>query len=57
VAAYGEYPAQNLLADWEKLFRHFAPPNPGQRHYPLLYEVSQAESLENPAFIWFLFAS
>jgi hypothetical protein len=53
----GEHPAQNLLTDWEKLFRHFQPPNLGQRHFPLPYEVSQAESLENPAFIWFLFAS
>jgi hypothetical protein len=57
VAAFGEYPAQNLCAKWEQPFRRFAPPNLGQRHFPLSYEVSQAESLENPAFIWFLFAS
>jgi len=38
-AAFGEHPAQNLLAKWEQLFRRFAPPNLGQRHFPL-YEAS-----------------
>src|SRR5213075_1865390 len=38
-AGYGEYPAQNLWAKWEQLFRRFAPPNLGQRHFPL-YEAS-----------------
>jgi hypothetical protein len=38
-AAFGENPAQNLLAKWEQLFRRFAPPNLGQRHFPL-YEAS-----------------
>jgi hypothetical protein len=37
--AFGEHPAQNLLAKWEQLFRRFAPPNLGQRHFPL-YEAS-----------------
>jgi hypothetical protein len=32
---FGEHPAQNLLAKWEQLFRRFAPPNLGQRHFPL----------------------
>ena len=38
-AAFGEHPAQNLLAKWEQLFRRFAPPNLGQRHFPL-FEAS-----------------
>jgi hypothetical protein len=36
----GEYPEQNLLADWGKLFRRFAPPHLGQRHFPLFVEAS-----------------
>ena len=38
-AAFGEHPAQNLLAKWEQLFRHFSLPNLGQRHFPL-FEAS-----------------
>src|SRR4030095_1375423 len=38
-AAFGENPAQNLLAKWEQLFCRFPPPNLGQRHFPL-YEAS-----------------
>jgi hypothetical protein len=34
-----ECPVQNLLAKWGQLFRRFAPPNLGQRHFPL-YEAS-----------------
>jgi hypothetical protein len=30
---------QNLWAKWEQPFRRFAPPNLGQRHFPL-YEAS-----------------
>jgi len=45
------------LAECEKLSRRFEPLNLGQRRYPLSYEASQAESLENSAFIWFLFFS
>jgi hypothetical protein len=40
VAECGEYPEQNLLAKWEELFRRFALPNLGQRHFPLIYEAS-----------------
>src|SRR5580704_13957802 len=52
----GEYPAQNLLAKWGQLFRHFAPPNLGQRHFPL-YEASllSMRTIESP-FISFLFS-
>src|SRR5438046_7836584 len=55
-AAYGEYPAQNLSAIWEQLFRRFAPPNLGQRHFPL-YEASllSMRTIESP-FISFLFS-
>src|SRR5438046_9999649 len=51
----GEYPAQNLWAKWEQLFRRFAPPNLGQRHFPL-YEASllSTRTIESP-FISFLF--
>src|SRR5947199_159326 len=54
-AGYGEYPAQNLWAKWEQLFRRFAPPNLGQRHFPL-YEASllSMRTIEAP-FIRFLF--
>src|SRR5262249_25264747 len=53
---YGEYPAQNLSAIWEQLFRRFALPNLGQRHYPL-YEASllSTRTIESP-FILFLFS-
>ena len=53
-AAFGEHPAQNLLAKWEQLFRRFAPPNLGQRHFPL-YEASllSKRTVESP-FISFL---
>jgi hypothetical protein len=46
---------QNLLAKWGQLFRHFAPPNLGQRHFPL-YEASllSMRTIESP-FISFLF--
>src|SRR5438046_9373589 len=52
----GEYPAQNLWAKWEQLFRHFALPNLGQRHFPL-YEASllSTRTIESP-FIPFLFS-
>src|SRR5207245_5579859 len=55
-AGNGEYPAQNLLAKWAQPFRHFSPPNPGQRHFPL-YEASllSRRTIESP-FIPFLFA-
>jgi hypothetical protein len=48
-AAFGEHPAQNLLAKWEQLFRHFALPNLGQRHFPL-YEASllSMRTMESP---------
>src|SRR4029077_20782811 len=48
-AAFGEHPAQNLLAKWEQLFRHFALPNLGQRHFPL-YEASllSMRTVESP---------
>jgi len=54
VAAFGEHPAQNLLAKWGQLFRRFAPPNLGQRHFPL-YEASllSMRTVESP-FISFL---
>src|SRR4029434_2997114 len=53
---FGEHPAKNLLAKWEQLFRRFAPPNPGQRHFPL-YEASllSKRTIESP-FIRFLFS-
>src|SRR5438046_10056830 len=56
VAGRGEYPAQNLCAKWEQLFRRFAPPNLGQRHFPL-YEASllSTRTIESP-FISFLFS-
>src|SRR5439155_16024837 len=55
-AGYGEYPAQNLWAKWGQLFRRFAPPNLGQRHFPL-YEASllSRRTIESP-FIRFLFS-
>jgi hypothetical protein len=48
-AAFGEDPAQNLLAKWEQLFRHFALPNLGQRHFPL-FEASllSMRTVESP---------
>ena len=54
-AACGEYPAQNLWAKWEQPFRHFVPPNLGQRHFPL-YEASllSMRTVESP-FIRFFF--
>jgi hypothetical protein len=53
-AAFGEHPAQNLLAKWGQLFRRFAPPNLGQRHCPV-YEASllSRRTVESP-FISFL---
>src|SRR5438046_9938991 len=56
VAGRGEYPAQNLWAKWGQLFRRFAPPNLGQRHFPL-YEASllSMRTIESP-FISFLFS-
>src|SRR5207248_9407019 len=55
-AGYGEYPAQNLWAKWEQLFRRFAPLNLGHRHFPL-YEASllSMRTIEAP-FIRFLFS-
>jgi hypothetical protein len=49
VAASGEHPAQNLLAKWGQLFRRFAPPNLGQRHFPL-FEASllSMRTVESP---------
>jgi hypothetical protein len=46
---FGEHPAQNLLAKWEQLFRHFSLPNLGQRHFPL-YEASllSMRTVESP---------
>jgi hypothetical protein len=48
-------PAQNLWAKWGQLFRRFAPPNLGQRHFPL-YEASllSMRTVESP-FISFSF--
>jgi hypothetical protein len=42
------------LAKWEQLFRHFALPNLGQRHFPL-YEASllSMRTVESP-FIFLL---
>jgi hypothetical protein len=56
VAAFGEYPAQNLSANWEKLFRRSALPNLGQRRYPLIYEASHPSTgtmVESPLFFFF----
>jgi len=38
------------LAKWEQLFRRFAPPNLGQRHFPL-YEASllSKRTVESPS--------
>src|SRR5262249_51474548 len=55
-AAYGEYPAQNLSAIWEQLFRRFALPNLGQRHFPLCEaSLLSKRTVESP-FIPFLFS-
>jgi hypothetical protein len=47
---------QKLLAKWGQLFRRFAPPDLGQRHFPL-YEASllSTRTIESPPFISFLF--
>src|SRR5205814_6655785 len=56
-AGYGEYPAQNLWANWEQLFRRFSPASLGRVRSRILCEASQrsARTVESP-FIPFLFA-
>jgi hypothetical protein len=47
-------PAQNLWANWGQPFRRFAPPNLGQRHFPL-YEASllSMRTIEAPFMLLF----
>jgi hypothetical protein len=54
----GEYPAQNLWANWEKLYRRFLPACLGRARCPNLCEASlqSARTVESP-FILFLFFS
>src|SRR5438876_3656072 len=56
-AGYGEYPAQNLWAKWEQLFRRFSPASLVRVRSRILCEASQrsARTVESP-FIRFLFS-